>query len=198
MVTGVVALYFVPFDLNPLHLQNQRVESVAWEYKLIQDSKYSTSYGATATSSLQELEARCEALKQLSTVSHVESILSFLPTKVASKRPMLEELQPVLSSIQFAKAPAAPSGPAEMAAILSRINFKIGEAARSLEEEKAATGEQVAETHTLINRIIPLLDAAQQPQAASRLADFEVHFFADLHDKWLLLNDYVKIGPGKT
>ncbi len=52
VVMGVVALYFVPFDLNPLHLQNQRVESVVWEYKLIQDSKYSTSYGATATSSL--------------------------------------------------------------------------------------------------------------------------------------------------
>ena len=72
---------------------------------------------------------------------------------------MLEELQPVLSSVRFPKAPAAPSGPAEMAAILSRINFKIGEAARSLEEEKAATQEQVEETHTLINRIIPLLDA---------------------------------------
>ena len=40
---------YVPFDLNPLHLQNQRVESVIWEYKLIQDSKYSTSYGAVAT-----------------------------------------------------------------------------------------------------------------------------------------------------
>jgi len=192
VVMGVVALYFVPFDLNPLHLQNQRVESVVWEYKLIQDSKYSTSYGATATSSLQELEARCEALKQLSTVSHVESILSFLPAQINRKRPVLKELQPVLSSIRFAKAPAALSSPGEMAAILSRINFKIGEATRSLEEEKAATKEQIAETHALINRIIPLLDPQQQPQAASRLAEFEVHFFADLHDKWLLLKDYVK------
>ena len=110
---------------------------MVWEYKLIQDSKYSTSYGAVATSSLEELEARCEALKQLPTVSHVESILSFLPAEVNVKRPLLEELQPVLSSIKFPKAPASPSGPAEMAAILSRINFKMGEAARSLEEEKA-------------------------------------------------------------
>ncbi len=197
MALGVIALFFVPFDLNPLHLQNQRVESVEWEYKLIQDSKYSTSYGATATSSLQELEARCEALKQLSTVSHVESILSFLPTKVNSKRPMLEELQPVLRSVQFPKTPASPSSPAEMAAILSRINFKLGEAARSLEEGKGATKEQIEETHALLNRIIPLLDAKQQPQAASRVAAFEVQFFADLHDKWILLKGYVKSALGK-
>ncbi len=191
VVTGAVALRFVPFDLNPLHLQNQRVESVVWEYKLIQDSKYSTSYGATATSSLQELEARCEALKQLPTVSHVESILSFLPTRVSQKRPRLEELQPVLNAIRFAKTPAAPTGPGEMAEILSRINFKIGEAARSLQDEKVATGEQIEETHALINRILPLLQEGQV-RAASRLAKFEAGFFADLHDKWLMLKGYVR------
>ncbi len=193
VATGVVALRFVPFDLNPLHLQNPGVESVAWEYKLIQGSKYSTSYGATATSSLQELEARCAALKELPTVSHVESILSFLPAEVGGKRPILAELQPVLSSINFPKPSGRPpSSPEETAAILSRINFKMGEAARSLEEEKAATKEQIAETHALINRIIPLLDPKKQPQAASRLAAFEGHFFADLHDKWILLQGYVQ------
>jgi len=83
---GGLSLYYVPFDLNPLHLQNPSAESVVWEYKLIEDSKYSTSYGALATSSLQELEARTEALKRLPTVSHVESVLSFLPQQVEAKR----------------------------------------------------------------------------------------------------------------
>ena len=40
---GGLSLHYVPFDLNPLHLQNPSAESVVWEYKLIQDSKYSTS-----------------------------------------------------------------------------------------------------------------------------------------------------------
>ncbi|HZE21279.1 MAG TPA: MMPL family transporter, partial [Desulfobaccales bacterium] len=83
---GGISLHYVPFDLNPLHLQNPHTESVVWEYKLIQDSKYSTSYGALATASLRELKARTEALKKLPTVSHVESILSFLPQRVTEKR----------------------------------------------------------------------------------------------------------------
>jgi hypothetical protein len=197
VAVGVVATFFVPFDLNPLHLQNQQVESVVWEYKLIQDSKYSTSYGAVATSSLRELETRCEALKKLPTVSHVESILSFLPTEVSGKRPILQELQPVLNAIKFSKAPASPSGPVEMAAILRRINFKMGEAARSLEEEKAATKEQIGETHSLINRLIPLLDSQSQPRIASRLAEFEAKFFADLQDKWNLLKGYTDLALSK-
>ena len=86
---GALSLHYVPFDLNPLHLQNPTAESVVWEYKLIQDSKYSTSYGALATASLEELAARSEALKRLPTVSHVESILSFLPQQVEAKRLLL-------------------------------------------------------------------------------------------------------------
>lgn len=189
---AVAAWRFVPFDLNPLHLQNQRVESVIWENKLIQDSKYSTSYGAVATSSLEELQARITALKKLPTVSHVESILSFLPSDVDAKRSLLEKLRPVLRSIQFSGKPATVSGPAETAAILSRINFKLGEAARSLQEEKAATAEQIAETHSLINQIVPLLNGNQQEQVAARLANFERQFSKDLHEKWKLIEGFVK------
>ncbi|MCX5893746.1 MAG: MMPL family transporter, partial [Deltaproteobacteria bacterium] len=189
---AVAAWRFVPFDLNPLHLQNQRVESVVWEYKLIQDSKYSTSYGAVATSSLEELQERITALKQLPTVSHVESILSFLPSETDAKRPLLEKLREVAHSIKFPKDPTSVSSPAELAAMLSRINFKIGEAARNLQEEKAATAEQIAATHDLINRIIPLLNGGPPAQVAARLGDFERQFFADLQDKWNLLEGYVK------
>jgi hopanoid biosynthesis associated RND transporter like protein HpnN len=191
VVAGVVALFYVPFDLNPLHLQNQQVESVVWEYKLIKDSKYSTSYGAVATSSLAELQERIDALKKLATVSHVESILSFLPTEVSSKRPILEEIRRVLNPLKFPKDPLSPSSPAELAAILSRINFKIGEAARTFQEEKAATGAQIEETNSLINRIIPLLDPRENLQAGPRLADFERHFFADLRDKFSLVRGFV-------
>jgi hopanoid biosynthesis associated RND transporter like protein HpnN len=189
VVSGVIALYFVPFDLNPLHLQNQRVESVVWEYKLIQDSKYSTSYGAVATSSLEALQDRINALKKLPTVSHVESILSFLPSEVNRKRPLLEELRKVMSNIRIPQAPPSPSSPAELAAILSRINFKMNEAAKSLGQEKAQA--QIAETHSLINRIIPLLDSKNQPQVAARLADYERLFIGDLRAKWGVLAGYV-------
>ena len=40
---------------------------------------------------------------------------------------------------------------------MSRINFKVAEAAKNLEPDQAATRKQVEETHRLINQIIPRL-----------------------------------------
>jgi predicted RND superfamily exporter protein len=183
----------VPFDLNPLHLQNPHTESVVWEYKLIQDSKYSTSYGALATASLKELKARTEALKRLPTVSHVESVLSFLPHRVTEKRQILKEMLPTLNAINFPGAPAGPSDPQELAAILGRINFKMDEAAKNLGKDQADTKKQIEETHRLINNIIPLLKA-NHPQTARQLENYGRYLFSDLKSTWDLFRDYVETG----
>ncbi len=190
---GVLSMHYVPFDLNPLHLQNPTAESVVWEYKLIQDSKYSTSYGALATASLEELAARSEALKRLPTVSHVESILSFLPHQVEAKRLLLKEMQPVLDAINFPRAPAGSPEPQELATILSRINFKVAEAAKKLDKDQAATLKQVEETHRLINKIIPRLQSGA-PEVASRLEEYGRYFFSDLRDTWDQFRGYVNSG----
>ncbi|MFZ5448956.1 MAG: MMPL family transporter [Thermodesulfobacteriota bacterium] len=190
---GGLSLRYVPFDLNPLHLQNPSTESVVWEYKLIENSKYSTSYGAVATASLSELAARTEALKKLPTVSHVESVLSFLPQHVAEKRKILREMLPVVQGIQFPAAPAGPSDPQDLAAILSRINFKMHEAAKNLEKEKVANKEQIEETHRLINQIVPKL-TANDPQVNGHLEEYGKYFFSDLRDTWNLFRGYVKSG----
>jgi uncharacterized protein len=192
-ILGGLSLHYVPFDLNPLHLQNPSAESVVWEYKLIQDSKYSTSYGALATASLEELVTRSEALKRLPTVSHVESILSFLPQQAEAKRPLLQEMQPVLNAINFPRAPAGPPEPMELAAILSRVNFKVAEAAKNLDKDQAATRKQVEETHRLINQIIPRLQSGD-PDVSTRLQEYGRYFFSDLRDTWDLFRGYVDSG----
>ncbi|MFA5112588.1 MAG: MMPL family transporter, partial [Desulfobaccales bacterium] len=164
-----------------------------WENKLIQDSKYSTSYGALATASLKELEARSEALKNLPTVSHVESVLSFLPHQIAAKRQILREVLPVVNAFTFPRTSAGPSDPQDLAAILSRINFKVGEAAKNLEKEQAATKAQIEETHRLINKIVPLL-TAPDPEVAGRVNAYGQYFFSDLSKNWNLFRGYVDSG----
>jgi hopanoid biosynthesis associated RND transporter like protein HpnN len=190
---GGVSLHAVKFDLNPLHLQNPDTESVVWEYKLIEDSKYSTSYGALATSSLEELTARSEALKRLPTVSHVESVLSFLPQQVEAKRLLLTQMQPVLNAITFPRAPAGPPEPQALAEILGRINFKVAEAAKKIDKDEAATKKQVEETHRLINQIIPRLSNGD-PNATRRLDEYGRIFFSDLRSTWDLFRGYVDSG----
>ena len=192
LVLGIIALLRVQFDLNPLHLQNPRVDSVVWEMRLLEESKYSTSFGAMTADSLQDLEAKTAALKKLPTISHVESVLSFLPADVEKKRHIIKEIQSNLAGLEFPKAPKGLSEPQGLAEILGRINFKMDEAAKSLEAKQAATKGQIEETHALINKVMPLLDPVKNPAAGARLADFERHFFADLHDQWGLLRGYEK------
>ncbi len=199
MVLGGLSLSRVSFDLNPLHLQNQNTESVVWEHKLIKGSQYSTSYGAMATASLPELEARSKALKKLATVSHVESVLSFLPNEVEAKRPILEELKPLLAQTDLPAArpsPSSPSSPEELADVLGRIQFKVAQAQENAgETESAATKEQLTEAHLLLGRIMPRLNPDHHPQTAARLAAFERAFSADLKDKLDLIRANVFSTP---
>ncbi len=187
-VLGGISLFHVPFDLNPLHLQNARTESVVWEENLIRESKYSTSYGAMVACRAEDLPRLTEQLKKLDTVSHVESILSFLPSRVQDKQPVLAELRPLVTGIGFALDPPSPSDPKELADILGRIRFKLSEASEGdWQPEDKPTREQLLEVSNLLLRLRTLLNPEANPQAAARLAAFEEKFFADLQDRWELL-----------
>lgn len=190
---GVISLFHVPFDLNPLHLQNPQTESVVWEMKLVKDSKYSTSYGTLVVSNLRDLPQLSKTLKKLDTVSHVESILSFLPAELAQKQRVLAELKPMIMAAKFPAAPASPSKAQELANVLGRMRFKLAEAeAGDWKPEDRNTKDQLSEVNHLILTLINLLNQPSELQAAARLAVFEQKFLTDLHDKWNLLQENVK------
>jgi hopanoid biosynthesis associated RND transporter like protein HpnN len=174
---GGVSLFFVKFDLNPLHLQNQKTESVVWELKLMKDSRYSTAYGALTADSIKELKAKSAALKKLPTVSHVESILSFLPEDPEGKKEQLAKLAPIIKGVSISSSPVSPN-PKALAEVLGHIHFKL---ARALENDPNLA--QVKEASDLLAQIIPTLKSAQ-PQTKANLAVFEKKFFHDLKDKW--------------
>ncbi len=190
MALGGVSLRHVPFDLNPLHLQNQKVESVVWELKLLKDSRYSTSFGTMVAGSLDELRAKTEALRKLSTVSHVESILSFLPTDVEAKRRQLDSLRPLVSQVNFPASFTRRSQPDDLAGVLGRIRFKLSQAQDAAwKPEVRATRAQVNEASDLLAQIISLLNSGADPQVAARLAGFERKFLDDLKAHWQLVRD---------
>lgn len=188
---GGLSLLHVKFDLNPLNLQNQKTESVVWELKLLKDSRYSTSFGAMTAASLEELEAKSRALKELPTVSHVESILSFLPQEMQSKRQLLADLKPVLREVDFPSQPVRYSEPRELATLLGNLRFKL---VRALESDPGLT--QVREAEELLTRILPILQQ-ESPLSRERLQAFELRFFQDFLDKWAILRDGVAAPPLK-
>jgi hypothetical protein len=188
-VIGIVSLFHVRFDLNPLNLQNPRTESVVWELKLIKESKFSTSYGTMMVTDFQKLRSATETLKKLETVSHVESILSFLPSQVEAKQHLVEELQPVVGQVKFANAPLVPVESGELAAILGRLRYKLSQIeGTEWEPEEKPFQEQLTEINRILLNLISLLDQADS-RIMNRLAAFEKAFMADLRDKWQMLQD---------
>ncbi len=191
-VLGGVCLFYVPFDLNPLHLQNQKTESVVWELKILKDSNYSSSYGNMMASNLDELPEKVAGLKRLSTVSHVESVLSFLPEDPEAKRPLIQDLAPVLDQVQFAPQPKNSPNPQELGAILGRIRFKLSQAKDSdWKPGSKPAQEQLDEANVLLGQVIARLGALGNPRQADLLASFERQFFDDLRDKFDLLKTNV-------
>lgn len=181
---GGVSLLFVKFDLNPLHLQNQNTESVVWEMKLLKDSRYSTAFGALTAHSLEDLKAKKAALKELPTISHVESILSFLPENPEGQKKQLAALAPIFREISFPASPVR-SNPKALAQVLGRIHFKL---ARAQENDPSLV--QVKEANDLLAHTIPALKSAG-PQTRANLAAFEKKFFQDLKDKWNFLKESI-------
>jgi hopanoid biosynthesis associated RND transporter like protein HpnN len=184
---GFFSLQLVKIDLNPLHLQNQKTESVVWELKLLKDSRYSTAYGAMTAGSLKELEAKKQALKQLPTVSHVESILSFLPEEAAAKQEVVAAIRPLVSRAALPASPPPASDPQTLAGVLGRIRFKL---ARALENDPQLS--QVREAEALLSRLLPRLDAGAHPETPARLARLEKEFHQDLKEKL----DFLTRGAG--
>lgn len=188
-VLGAVSLRGVQFDLNPLNLQNQKTESVVWELKLLKDSRYSTAYGSLTAGSLEELKAKTATLKKLSSVSHVESVLSFLPETEAGREAALARLAPLVPELPWPAAPHSPADPHSLTLALQSLRYKL---AGILEAHPAAPGVQ--EAHRLLGEILPRLEALT-PEARARLAAFEAAFFADLREKWQWLREAAASGP---
>jgi len=198
MAMAVMALFQVPFNLNPLDLQNPTTESVVWEHKLLQSSRYTSAYAIMAGKSLEEVEAKTRALKSLGSVSHAESILSFLPENPEAKQHLIRDLGATVGQLTFGGEPRQATGPDALAAILQRLHFKLATAKESdWSPESQVTRAQLDEANLLLSRLGPLLTPKDNPPAAARLAAFERHFFADLKEKWQLLQDNLRAPPLK-
>ncbi len=193
-LTGLAAisLLHVPFDLNPLHLQNPKAEAVVWEMKLLKGSHFSTTYGALMCPNLAELKAKVAALKELPTVSKVESILSFLPEEVPAKQHLIGDLAPLVKAVRFAAPAPGGVNPQELGEVLGRIRFKLSQAMeQGWKPEDKPTQAQLDEVNSHLGRLLSLL-AAADPQTVSRLKAFQQDFLTDLKDKWDLLRANVR------
>jgi len=99
-VLSVLALRSVHFDYNLLNLQARGTESVVWEMKILATSGRSGFAAMSTASTLDELRAKHQAFRKLSTVSEVDSALLLIPDDQPEKQKIIADFAPIVGPVR--------------------------------------------------------------------------------------------------
>jgi uncharacterized protein len=207
VVLAAPLLYWLPFDFNPLHLQNAKAESVATYLELRRNPQTGANAIEIVKPNLAAAGIAAQTLARLPQVSLTRTLNSFIPrdqdTKLGSIRQMAAALGPVLNPRQ-PKAP--PSDRQNIAALEasagSLAQFAVAgsgpgaAAAKRLSGllERLATADPPARRRAAVAFVRPLrvalygLGAALSPQPVT-LATLP----PDLRRQWLAPNGAARV-----
>ncbi|MGD0231245.1 MAG: MMPL family transporter, partial [Syntrophorhabdales bacterium] len=183
----------VKFDLNMLHLQSRSAESVIWENKLIEGSRYASIYGVLFAHSFREIDEKTKAAERLPTVSKVNSIRSVLPTDQEHKILLLREMKPLLGDVRHVPVPSEPVDIDRIDKVFSRIRFKM--LGPSEWGEARPLFAQMQEVRRLIDAVRHDFASIPQMKLHDRLKRFENLMIGDLNDKLSLLHENMETRP---
>ena len=181
----------VSFDLNMLHLQSPKVESVVWEQKLLQGSELSSIFGESLVPSLDDVRAKTKILESLPTVSRVESVNDLLPQHQERKLDLLKQVKPVLIGIKFSPPENQGINVGDLDGVLGRIRFKMTDT----KEPGAKLRAQMARVRNLIDQIRQKMGSSDREKVLFALRLFENNLINDLSDKLQLVRSNVNAKP---
>ncbi len=173
----------VRFDLNMLHLQSPKVESVVWEKKLLEGAELSSIFGEILARSLPELHQKTKALESLPTVSRVESVDTLFPHDQEDKIAFLKELKPLLPEMGALQPTRNSIDPGELEKILGRIRFKMLDSSDSHWGVSKPLEVQMVQVRDLIDQLRQRFHALGDSRVQGSLDSFEKELMQDLNDK---------------
>lgn len=185
----------VAFDLNILHLQSKKSESVVWEKKLLEDSQRSSMYGAILAKSLEDVDEKMRTLRSLPTVSEVLSIKSMLPDHQEEKIRILREMGPLIEGIEQLATPEGSVNVQDLKGVLEKIRSKMSAA---LQAETGSARSQIMEVRDLIDQLREYFSRMEVSSFRDRLREFEKSLIADLNEKLDIFRSNVNAIPMKV
>ncbi len=185
----------VRFDLNMLHLQSPKVESVVWENKLLAGSELSSIYGEILAPSLEQVRQKTRALEALPEVSRVESVDTLIPQDQRRKLDLLRKLKPLLSDIELPHPASDSIHPEELEKILGRIRFKMVEDRGNQWGINKPLEEQMTQVRSLIDAVRTRISSQSQRRVEKDLGAFQWDLIHDLRDKLEMLRANVNSRP---
>ncbi|PYN32536.1 MAG: hypothetical protein DMD98_14165 [Candidatus Rokuibacteriota bacterium] len=96
----------VGFDYNLLNLQARGAESVIWEQRILGTEGRSSFSALSTATSLSELRRKQDAFERLSSVSGVDSALSWIPGEQPARLKIIRDFAPLVAPIRVGRSPA--------------------------------------------------------------------------------------------
>jgi uncharacterized protein len=113
-------LAFLPFDFNPLHLQNPQAEAVATYIELRRDPETGANAIEIVEPDLAAAQAAARRLAGLPEVSQTRSLASFVPADQDKKLPLIRQMAEAFGpSLRPARRQSPPSDAENVAALQS-------------------------------------------------------------------------------
>jgi uncharacterized protein len=184
-VLSIFSLRDVVFDYNLLNLQAHGTEAVKYEMKVIEKAGRSAWSVAVLADSLEETIKKHHALKKLSTVGSVESIVSILPDDQNQKIEYIRGLRPILKILKIKDEISSVSQP-NLIKTMKKIRFKL-----QSKEEKG----NVIEARKLAKRFLDESEAQSVDISEKRLDSFSEDLFADYRNKINALKVNIDASP---
>ncbi len=172
------------FDYNLLRLQNKATESVRFEMDIINNAERSTWYGAIIANSLKEARRLKKELKNLPTVSDVESILSVYPDNQEEKIRMVRTKAESMPKFEaLAEETEESVSIKRLAKTLNKIHFKLRDENDTWSPEKKPEEGSIREARMLMEKILDKLDKMKK-EAVPPLSQYQDRLFEDYRDKF--------------
>lgn len=196
-VYGLVVMRRIPFDFNALHLLPQDCESTVYQLRMQDESGFQMTFAAVTTPTLSGLRDVERELRQLPSVSRIDSLARIIPDGQGEKLAILADCARLLPPAKTpAKKPVAPGGERYVRALEA-----LYEGFEDMQEDAFAGGhaEIVTAVEGNLSAMAKLLgtlsDSAGAEQARTRTAAFERALLARLAQAREIVQGWTALQP---
>ncbi len=178
-------LPFLRFDYNLLRLQDQTLDSVQAELRLIRAGDRTVLFGVSLVDSVEEAIALSQTYEQLPSVSRAESLGPLIPTAPQQKAERIEKIQELLTGIRVPDVPEPGQTNTRdlegMATGFLELDMAFRDAYPDLiNSGNQETRRQAAEFKELLDRLFLTLERMGPGPIEDGLGAFQRSFFSDL------------------
>jgi hopanoid biosynthesis associated RND transporter like protein HpnN len=190
-VVSAWGLRYIEFDYNLLNLQAHGTESVVWEKRILATAGRSGFTALASADTLEELRAKYNAFRALSSVSEVDSVLLLIPEDQPEKLKIISDFAPLVAPVRIGRATAVD--PAKLATALDTLKRRFDIAANEAPEGDVRPKlQQVAED---LGRLIVKIRASDPQVSGPALTHLQNQIYRDFVRSFQRLQDNLSPKP---